>query len=322
MADTGKAERGKGKAASSKKAVKTKEPARTDEAKELEILSKSVLDSAGKISDKIGAKWIFVVIDDPGSLKLLEPMAKRKELVVVLDDCRIDEDIRKIFKNLLTMPAIKLTRIGRIKLSVMRGMAANLLSQGDKIVCVTGMPGFHMLDSIVVIHIGREFEILSSSDVENLSTNVRPEVFEQLVTISVELASQGREGKPVGTIFVLGDTDKVLQLSRQMIFNPFQGYPEEERNILDPALRETIKEFAVLDGSFIIRDDGVLVTAGRHLNAALEDESLPQGLGSRHVAAAGITAVTGATAIVISESTGDVRIFRGGKVFMEIEKSA
>jgi DNA integrity scanning protein DisA with diadenylate cyclase activity len=38
------------------------------------------------------------------------------------------------------------------------------------------------------------------------------------------------------------------------------------------------------------------------------------------VAAAGITSVTEAVAIVISESTGDVRIFKDGAIFMEIEK--
>jgi DNA integrity scanning protein DisA with diadenylate cyclase activity len=140
--------------------------------------------------------------------------------------------------------------------------------------------------------------------------------------LAIELANQGREGKPVGTIFTLGDHEKVLQLSRQLVINPFRGYPEEERHLLDPNLRETIREFSALDGAFIVRDDGVVMAAGRHLNAALEDEELPRGLGSRHVAAAGITAVTDAVAITISESNGTVRIFKNGSIFMEIEKAA
>jgi DNA integrity scanning protein DisA with diadenylate cyclase activity len=105
-----------------------------------------------------------------------------------------------------------------------------------------------------------------------------------------------------------------------MIINPFMGYAEEERNILDRNLKETIKEFSALDGAFVVRGDGVLVTAGRHLNAALETKDFPQGLGSRHIAAAGITSVTGAIAIVISESTGTVRIFKNGRLFVDIEK--
>ena len=48
--------------------------------------------------------------------------------------------------------------------------------------------------------------------------------------------------------------------------------------------------------------------------------SLPQGLGARHHAAAGITAVTEAIAITVSESTGTVTIFRHGLIVTEIEK--
>jgi len=141
-----------------------------------------------------------------------------------------------------------------------------------------------------------------------------------VLNLAIELATQGREGKAVGTIFVIGDDERVLQLSRQLVINPFKGYSEQELSIHDAQLRETIKEFSVIDGAFVIRGDGVLVTAGRHLNAALEGGDLPQGLGSRHVAAAGITSLTDAIAIVISESTGSVRIFKEGRVFMEIER--
>ena len=88
-------------------------------------------------------------------------------------------------------------------------------------------------------------------------------------------------------------------------------------------MSETLKEFSVLDGAFVIRQDGIVLCAGRHLSAALDSTvDLPRGLGSRHVAAAGITSVTQAVAIVISESTGDVRIFKDGAILMEIEKSA
>ncbi len=168
---------------------------------------------------------------------------------------------------------------------------------------------------------GREFEILISEDVSGVFEDIHPEVFETVLNIALELAAQGREGRPIGTIFVLGDHEKVLELSRQMIINPFMGYREEERNILDRNLRDTIKEFSVLDGAFVVRGDGVLVTVGRHLSAALESKDFPQGLGSRHIAAAGITSVTGAVAIAISESTGTVRIFKKGKIFVDIEKS-
>ncbi len=293
----------------------------TDEVKELDLINRSIMESALRIADRIKAQSILLIMGDPGNYKMPDAITKRKELILVVQGARAVEEFRKVFKKILDFPAIKLSRIGKFKLAVMRGLAKGMISPGHKIVCITGPDESNVLDTILVLHIGRESEVLSSAEAGSLSLTVRPEIFEELLTVSVELANQGREGKPIGALFVLGDTEKVMQLSRQMIFNPFQGYPEEERNILDPSLRETIKEFSTLDGAFIIRDDGVIEAAGRHLNASLENESLPQGLGSRHAAAAGITAVTGSTAFVISESTGDVRIFRNGKIFMDIEKS-
>ncbi len=280
----------------------------------------SVLSAAARIADGTGAKSLFLIVDDLRDYRIPEPFGKRKDLKVVVSAKAAEEQARALYPVVLTIPDIKLSRIGKIKLAVMGAISKGLVEQGDRIVCVCGIKDFKTFDTMVVIEIGKEYEILSSKEAGNISTAIHPGVFEELLKIAVELAHQGREGKPLGTIFVLGDSERVMQLSRQMIFNPFQGYPEEDRNILDPSLRETIKEFASLDGAFIIRDDGVVLAAGRYLNASIEDASLPQGLGSRHAAAAGITALTNAITIAISESTGDARIFKNGKVFLEIEK--
>ncbi len=292
-----------------------------DEGKELDLINRSIIDSATRVADKIKANSIMVVVGDPSTFKFPEAFSRRKDVMLVVRGAKAEEEVPKGFKKVLSLPAIKMSRIGKFKLAVMRGLAKGMVSPGDKIVCITGPDESNIMDSMLVLHIGRESEMLSSQEAGSFSLTVRPEIFEELLTISVELANQGREGKPIGAVFVLGDHEKVMQLSRQMIFNPFQGYPEEERNILDPRLRDTIKEFSTLDGAFIIRDDGVIESVGRYLNASLENDALPQGLGSRHAAAAGITAVTNATAFVISESTGDVRIFRNGQIFMDIEKS-
>jgi DNA integrity scanning protein DisA with diadenylate cyclase activity len=222
--------------------------------------------------------------------------------------------------KVLKIPDVALSRMNQIKVAVMLALSSNLIEQGDKIVCVTGVMALGVNDTVVVIDTGIEFEIFSSANLVDISTMVRPDVFETVLKLAMELATQGREGRAVGTIFVLGDDEKVLQLSRQMIINPFKGYSEDELSVHAPELREAIKEFSVIDGAFIIRGDGVLLTAGRHLNAAVEGENLPQGLGSRHMAAAGITSFTDSIAIVISESTGSVRIFKKGNIFMEIER--
>lgn len=238
-------------------------------------------------------------------------------ILITREEDSINQDL---FYSIINIPQVNVTRLSQIKVAITKGLATGLFKKGDKLVCLTGVPKFGYIDSVFVIDVGKEFEILISEEVSDIFEDIRPEVFETVLNIALELASQGREGRQVGTIFALGDHEKVLELSRQMIINPFMGYGEEERNILDRNLRDTVKEFSALDGAFVVRGDGVLVTAGRHLNAALENKDFPKGLGSRHIAAAGITSVTRAIAIVISESTGTVRIFKKGRLFVDIEK--
>lgn len=147
---------------------------------------------------------------------------------------------------------------------------------------------------------------------------------ERVLGLASEIAIEGREGKPTGTIFVLGDTNTVNKYIRQLIINPFRGYSEAERNILDPGLDETIKEFASIDGAFIITGDGIVLSAGSYLRPPPDTDNdigvLPSGFGARHAAAAGITVCTNSLAITVSESTGMVSIFKNGLIMLSIAK--
>ena len=285
-------------------------------------LSQVVIQTACAIANAVKAQALFLCSDSAQHIAMVEPLLEKTEVVLVTRSPENVEEDWPHVRNLLHLPRIDLTRMGQIKIAVLMGLSAGIVNGKDRIVCVTGLPRLHQLDNILVLDLGKEFELLATTKGANMVGSVRPEVFEGVLNLAIELANQGREGKPVGTIFTLGDHEKVLQLSRQLVMNPFHGYPEEERNILDPNLRDTIREFSAIDGAFVIRDDGVVMAAGRHLNAALEEGELPRGLGSRHVAGAGITAVTDAVAIAISESDGTVRIFKQGSIFMEIEKAS
>jgi DNA integrity scanning protein DisA with diadenylate cyclase activity len=224
-------------------------------------------------------------------------------------------------EDLITIPRMPFTRASLMKLSVLLALSSGKIERGDKIVTVIGTTENSLLDSIQYIDTATETEIITGKISTNISADVNPEVFEALLNFSIELAGKGREGKPVGTIFVVGDDEKVMQLSKQMVINPFKGYTEDERNLLSPSMKETLREFSAMDGAFVITGEGVVLTSGRFLNAAADETMLQRGLGSRHIAAAGITALTKALAFVISESSGDLRIFKDGKLLMEFEKA-
>jgi DNA integrity scanning protein DisA with diadenylate cyclase activity len=147
-------------------------------------------------------------------------------------------------------------------------------------------------------------------------------VFERVLTLATQLAVEGREGRPVGALFVVGDSERVLGQSRSLVLNPFQGHPESGRNVLDPTLEETLKEFSALDGAFIVRGDGVVLTAGSHLMPSpAASPRLASGLGTRHGAAAGISASTDAVAICISQSTGTVSVYKSGHLVTDIQRA-
>ncbi len=246
---------------------------------------------------------------------------KKTDLILAIRDPASYEEASAVFKKILRIPDIPFGRLNQVKMAIIQALSKGLVQTGDKWVCLSGIPQSKVLDNLLVLEFGKEFEILASSDLPVLSEIVMPEVFEAVLNLALQISAEGKEGrKPVGTIFVLGKHDEVLKFSHPMVINPFQGYPEEERNILDPRLKETVKEFATIDGAFVIREDGVILAAGRHLDASGDNVEIPLGLGSRHRAAAGITSLTNALAIVISEETGGVRIFHHGKMFMEFEK--
>ena len=139
-----------------------------------------------------------------------------------------------------------------------------------------------------------------------------------LIELAIEIAREGREGRRIGTLFTFGDEAAVLAASRPLILDPLAGHPDEARRMTDPNLRGTIKELAQLDGAFVVTGGGIFVAACRYLNSmAAPALDLPLGLGSRHLAAAGISAATKAVGIVVSESSV-VRMFCHGDMVAEI----
>lgn len=306
-------------------------PARTSRRKEwkeketrssAELISISLASHVAEIAAECSASAIFVYTDAVGGVPFELPRSVNAKVFYVTRTEEEADQQGELGHNIIQVPNVKLSRMGQVKIAVLLALSRGHLSQGDIIICLSGVANSGTLDTIVVMEAGREFEMfIAPKEGEEMAPHVLPEVLERVIDIAAELGSEGREGKPVGALFVVGDTDRVQDLSRQMVLNPFKHYPEEERSVLSPALEETIKEYASLDGAFIIRGDGVLESAGTYLQAGVNpDFELPHGLGARHAAAAAITAVSNAVAITVSESTGTVTIFRKGHIITEIEK--
>jgi DNA integrity scanning protein DisA with diadenylate cyclase activity len=283
-----------------------------------------LLESAFALLKEEKAAGIVVFLDAIKERGIWQKIPVKDRLILVTQKDDVIESLVPIeneVKSVLKLPEVRLTRLGSIKLATVMCLTSGVIRPDDKVVYLTGASKQGTFDTVISLDLARETEVISSMGASmNIIDNIRPEVLDTVLNIALELSSEGREAKPVGTTFVIGDNERVSKLSRPLIMNPFKGYPESARNILDESVHETIKEFSLLDGAFIIHENGVVMAAGVHLDAALKDDSLLSGLGSRHMAAAGITDVTNAAAVSISGSTGVVRIFKKGKVILEIER--
>jgi DNA integrity scanning protein DisA with diadenylate cyclase activity len=211
------------------------------------------------------------------------------------------------------------TRQVQLSIALIEAIADDLVPTGASVVALYAGFDRDNIDSVSVISLTEHLARLTTRDLQRLETTVPLGTLRRVVDLAVEIGREGREGKAVGTMFVVGNQRKTLQMSHEGVHDPFRGYNKKERMISNPRVRESIKELAQIDGAFIISSDGYVVSGGRILDAPAEGLTLSKGLGARHWAAAAISKVTDAVAIAVSESTGTVRIFQGGTVVLRIE---
>jgi DNA integrity scanning protein DisA with diadenylate cyclase activity len=191
---------------------------------------------------------------------------------------------------------------------------------GDLVVCAVG----HDLcqgtgDLVLVTDVEANVSEVALSEMVRLTDGIRPSVMEAALLVACKIGVITRQGKPLGALFMLGDSDQVAKRSRQLVLNPFQGHEEPDRMLTNTKIHQMIAELAKLDGAFIVRGDGLIRTAGAFLVAPKVQVEIPAGLGARHTTAAAVTACTHATAVVVSATDGFVRAFSGGQLVLEMD---
>lgn len=283
--------------------------------------SNLVFEQAVELARRVGATGIISCVDYADRLPDPIGLTDGLKLVLIARGEGGRERAEELSQYVMDAPKARLTRNAQIDLAVLSATAQGLFGPDETMICLAGPPieaaGADMIH-LVSVAAGHGSACFNCHD--GLQNDVPPQVFNTVLNLAVELAQEGREGRPIGTIFVLGDTERVLQFSRQAVLNPFMGHTEEELSIMSGRLKDTIREFAGLDGAFVIKKNGTLVAAGRHLSAGSADLELPQGMGARHHAAAAITEVTSAVALAISESSGAVSVFHRGRLMASLVK--
>jgi DNA integrity scanning protein DisA with diadenylate cyclase activity len=277
-----------------------------------------IVKAAIALASKPGVHHLLYVGDLPLPEEVFrgKPRARKKLVQAV-----VGESQRAVVEAegipVLPLPEYDLGRAEKLKIALVSGIARGIYKEGEVVIGLLSRKPASMPDSILTVTVGQDEEEGSFGFLQ--AENVSAGVMDALLDLAVSIGVEGWEGRPVGALFVVGDSNTIMEKSRQLTLNPFQGYSEDEKNIMNPDVRHALHAFAVLDGAFIVREDGVVVAAGRYLNFDEDEEvEIPLGLGARHMAAAGISRDSEAIAIVVSQTSGSVRVFRRGKVALEL----
>jgi len=288
---------------------------KTDVSPQLEQL----LGTAARLVDETDAAAILLMVDERLDWERIRQVVGTGPMLVAAD---AESELAGASDHGMTPVTIDVAGLPvheRITQAVLECVAADTIPPEARVVAVYS--GFEpgVIDSVSVLRLEEHLGQLTGRDLRNLETKVPLETLKLVVDLAVEIGREGREGKPVGTLFVVGDSRKVIQSSHSAGFDPVRGYSRAERRLTDGRVREGIKEIAQLDGAFVVNADGTVEAAARYIDASAENVSVAKGLGARHWAAAAITRRTRSVAVAVSETSGTVRIFQNGEVVLRIE---
>ncbi|MFN6162653.1 MAG: DNA integrity scanning protein DisA nucleotide-binding domain protein [Planctomycetota bacterium] len=281
----------------------------------------SVVEAAGNLAVAIQADAILFLLDGSTDWeRLRELIPAEVQRVLVAADREEDLEAAPGF-GLTTLVLNKedAPLLERLQHALIEAVADELLASTCDVIAVYCGFEASRIDSISIIKLDERMRRFTSRDLQRLETAVPLNNLKTVIDLAVQIGREGREGKKVGTLFVVGDTRKVMTHCKDSGFDPLKGYSRKHRDLHDPRVREDIKEIAQMDGAFIVSPDGIVERSRQIIEVLHENLQLSKGLGSRHWAAAAITQRTKAIAIVVSQSSGTVRVYQNGMLVLRIE---
>lgn len=281
----------------------------------------AIVETAFALLEARNADALLILLDGSTDWKRISEIRGQSEkaVIVAVDDENDLEGAAEAGLKPLAIHKEKAPLLERLQHAILEAAADEFIRTNGEIIAVYS--GFQQgrLDSISHLQLDERMRRLTSRDLQMLESRVPLQTIKAVIDLAAQVGREGREGKPVGTLFVVGDVRKVLEHSSDAGVDPFRGYNKAYRNLLDAKVQDDAKEVAQLDGAFIVNSEGVIERSRQMLEVSHEDLKMTKGLGARHWAAAAISRKTKAIAVVVSQSTGTVRLYQDGHLVMRIE---
>ncbi|MEA1993809.1 MAG: diadenylate cyclase [Euryarchaeota archaeon] len=268
-----------------------------------------LLKKAVELKKESNSDVLIASVNSKKALKFFEAIQDTNLVIVTHNKGLLKKDLEV---PVVLMPINILGIKKRISLAIAAALETEAVEEGYTVVFVEDTDKYRHI-SIIKVEEGGDQEMYKFL---SKSRDIDPEVIYSVLEIAKELGLKGREGDPVGSTFIIGDSGNVMRRSIQITYNPFES---SFIKVKDPVVKSMLKEYSRLDGAFVIGDDGRVISAARYLESRKNDIEMPKGLGARHISAAYTTKVTDSIAIVLSESDKIIRIFSKGRLVLEVD---
>lgn len=283
------------------------------------IESRRLVETAFELARSLEIGKLLVQADELRDIRIIDKLRESETLIWLWRDDAEVPDLAPRNNKIIRIPDTTLTRMSQLKIGLLLAVLSDYVELDEGVLCLSGVAGTQRLDTLLITNPQRDFPWFQRTDAAQAQDAIHTREFVRVIEVALRMAREGREGKPLGTIFVLGETENLAPHLRQLVLNPCEGHPQKSRSIHDESFFETLREFAALDGAFVVSKRGVVESAGTYIDAPLKKAKLRRGLGARHTAAAALTANSSALAVVVSESSGTVTVFHDGQAILELE---
>ena len=173
------------------------------------VESKRLVESAFDLARSLGITRLLVQAHELRDIRFVERL-RETELIVWLTrgDLELPLADRRTNK-VVTIPDVALTRMSQLKMGLLLAVLNEYVQFDETILCLSGVAGSGRLDTMLIANPRRDFPWFRRRNIEKTQESIATRELVRVIDVAMRLAREGREGRPLGTIFVLGELEKL-----------------------------------------------------------------------------------------------------------------
>src|SRR5262245_20157691 len=166
---------------------------------------RTLLVAARRLAVDNDAEAMLVLAELPYDFAAIRKYLQKVRLIVASDKPDVQRAATEDECALVPLLDEPQTRQTQLTQALLEAIADELVQSGDRIVALYAVFERQTLDSMSLINLQEHLARLTARDLRRLETTVPLETLRLVVDLAVEIGSEGREGKPVGALFVVGN---------------------------------------------------------------------------------------------------------------------